>query len=64
VTRQAITKHLHVLARAGLVRGIQVGRDRIFEVEPARLDEARRWLDHITGQWDEALGRLKAQIEG
>jgi DNA-binding transcriptional ArsR family regulator len=63
VTRQAITKHLHVLAGAGLVRDSRVGRDRIFEIELARLAEARRWLDHIAGQWDEALARLKAQLE-
>jgi DNA-binding transcriptional ArsR family regulator len=63
VTRQAVTKHLHVLAGAGLVRGARVGRDHVWEIEPARLDEARRWLDHIEGQWDEALSRLKASLE-
>jgi DNA-binding transcriptional ArsR family regulator len=63
VTRQAVTKHLHVLAGAGLARGTRVGRDHIWEIEPARLDEARRWLDHIEGQWDEALRRLKAAVE-
>jgi DNA-binding transcriptional ArsR family regulator len=63
VTRQAVTKHLHVLAGAGLARGTRVGRDHVWEIEPARLDEARRWLDHIEGQWDEALSRLKASLE-
>ena len=63
VTRQAVTKHLHVLAGAGLARGTRVGRDHIWEIEPARLDEARRWLGHIEGQWDEALRRLKAAVE-
>jgi DNA-binding transcriptional ArsR family regulator len=63
VTRQAVTKHLHVLAGAGLVRGARVGRDHVWEIEPGRLDEARRWLDHIEGQWDEALSRLKASLE-
>jgi DNA-binding transcriptional ArsR family regulator len=63
VTRQAVTKHLHVLAGAGLVRGARVGRDHVWEIEPATLGEARRWLDHIAGQWDEALGRLKASLE-
>jgi len=64
VTRQAVTKHLHVLAGAGLVRGTRVGRDHLWEIEPSRLDEARRWLDHIAGQWDETLGRLKDSLEG
>jgi DNA-binding transcriptional ArsR family regulator len=64
VTRQAITKHLHVLAGAGLVRGSRLGREQIWEIEPTRLQEARRHLDHIAAQWDEALGRLKAALEG
>jgi DNA-binding transcriptional ArsR family regulator len=63
VTRQSVTKHLHVLAGAGLVRGARVGRDHVWEIEPTRLDEAGRWLDHIAGQWDEALARLKASLE-
>ena len=63
VTRQTITKHLHVLDGAGLVRSFRQGREQIWELEPARLQEARRYLDQIAGQWDEALGRLKAALE-
>jgi DNA-binding transcriptional ArsR family regulator len=63
VTRQAITKHLHVLERAGLARGARVGRDHVWRIESARLADARRWLDHVGAQWDEALGRLKASLE-
>jgi DNA-binding transcriptional ArsR family regulator len=63
VTRQAVTKHLHVLARAGLARGARVGRDHVWRIESARLADARRWLDHIGAQWDEALARLKSTLE-
>jgi DNA-binding transcriptional ArsR family regulator len=63
VTRQTITKHLHVLDDAGLVRSSRLGREQIWELEPARLQEARHYLDLIAGQWDEALGRLKAALE-
>ena len=63
VTRQAITKHLHVLARAGLARGARVGRDHVWRIESARLADARRWLDHVGARWDEALERLKANLE-
>ena len=63
VTRQAITKHLHVLASAGLVRGVREGRENVWELEPRRLDEARRSLDLISKQWDGALDRLKAFVE-
>src|SRR5579863_8359833 len=63
VTRQAITKHLHALAAAGLVRDARRGRERIWELEPRRLDEARRYLDDISVQWDAAVDRLKAFVE-
>ncbi len=63
VTRQAITKHLNVLAGVGVVRGIRVGRERLWELEPRQLAEARRCLDSISRQWEEALGRLKLLLE-
>ncbi|SRR6266568_4680173 len=63
LTRQAITKHLRVLQDAGLVRGVRRGRENLFELEPEPLDEARRALDGISRQWDEALARLKSFVE-
>jgi DNA-binding transcriptional ArsR family regulator len=64
VTRQAITKHLQVLAGAGLVHDNRRGRERIWELDTARLDEARRYLDQIAQQWDAALARLRRFVEG
>lgn len=63
ITRQAITKHLGVLAAAGLVRDLKVGRERLWEFEPAQLDEARRSLEAIARQWDHALAKLKRAVE-
>ncbi len=63
ITRQAVTKHLHVLADAGLVRDIKVGRERLWEFDPTRLEEARRSLDMIAQQWDHALYKLKMAVE-
>jgi DNA-binding transcriptional ArsR family regulator len=63
VTRQAVTKHLEVLAGAGLVRDEWRGRERLWVFEGARLAEARRCLEVISSQWDEALGRLKDLVE-
>jgi len=63
VTRQAVTKHLGVLSDAGLIRGTARGRGRVWEVEPARLDGARRWLDRIERQSAQALERLRASLE-
>jgi DNA-binding transcriptional ArsR family regulator len=63
ITRQAITKHLGVLATAGLVRDVKVGRERLWEFEPAQLDAARRSLEVIAQQWDHALAKLKLAVE-
>jgi len=63
VTRQAVTKHLVALSHAGLVRSERVGRETVWELEPERLVHVRRYLDRISAQWDEAIGRLKAFVE-
>jgi DNA-binding transcriptional ArsR family regulator len=63
ITRQAITKHLAVLAAAGLVRDIKIGRERLWEFEPTQLEEARRTLELIGQQWDQALSKLKLAVE-
>lgn len=63
VTRQAVTKHLRTLQRAGLVRSRKLGRERIWEMEQRRLREARIYLESISRQWDIALGRLRRLVE-
>jgi DNA-binding transcriptional ArsR family regulator len=63
ITRQAVTKHLQVLAEAGLVHDVKVGRERLWQFDPVQLEEARRSLDLIAGQWDQALAKLKASVE-
>jgi DNA-binding transcriptional ArsR family regulator len=63
VTRQAVTKHLHVLEDAGLIAGARNGREQIWELRPDALAEARAALDTIGEQWENALGRLKELVE-
>lgn len=63
MSRQGVTKHLHVLAEAGVIDGRRQGREHIWTINPGRLAEARRSLDRIARQWDDALGRLKAHLE-
>ena len=55
---------LQVLADAGVVRDVKRGRERLWQLEPAQVDEARRTLEIIGRHWDEALGRLRAFVEG
>ncbi|MDT8428075.1 MAG: metalloregulator ArsR/SmtB family transcription factor [Pseudomonadales bacterium] len=63
VTRQAVSKHLRVLADAGLAQGRRKGREQVWQIQPQRLDEARRHLDCISTQWDAALRRLQSLVE-
>lgn len=63
MTRQAITKHLRVLEGAGLVKTSKSGRESVVELQPQRFDDARKWLDAIEVQWEQALGRLKKFVE-
>ena len=63
VTRQAVTKHLRVLEDAGVVRGSREGRESVWEIEPRRLEAARRSLDLISARWDSAIERLRVMVE-
>ncbi len=63
VTRQAITKHLRVMEEAGLVRSMRHGRESVWRLDQQRLVDARRYLDLISQQWDNALGRLRKFVE-
>jgi len=63
VTRQAVTKHLLVLADAGLVRGVRQGRESRWALAPGQLEVARRYLDLISDQWTERLQALERHLE-
>ena len=63
LTRQAITKHLRVLERAGIVRCMHTGRESLFELDPKPIEEITKYLDLVSRQWDRALARLKAFVE-
>ena len=63
ITRQAVTKHLQVLASAGIARDLRVGRERLWQLDPTQIEEARRSLETIGRQWNQALGKLKAFAE-
>jgi DNA-binding transcriptional ArsR family regulator len=64
LTRQAMTKHLRVLERAGIVRCVRTGRESLFRFAPEPIEELREYLDSVSAQWDQALSRLKSFVEG
>ena len=63
ISRQALTKHLRILEQVGLVRATRYGREVRFRIERAAIEEAGQFLALVTRQWDDALARLKAQVE-
>ncbi|MES2039570.1 MAG: metalloregulator ArsR/SmtB family transcription factor [Pseudomonadota bacterium] len=63
ISRQGVTKHLNVLAEAGVVSDIKAGRERLWQLEPTSIDEAKRTLESIGREWEMALGRLKRFVE-
>ncbi len=64
VTRQAISKHLRVMKGSGLVRCKRRGRESLWQLNHKRLEDAQRYLDAISKQWDAALERLRDFVEG
>ena len=63
LTRQAITKHLRVLEDAALVASERRGRELLFRFVPARIQEAKTYLEQVSAQWDQTLDRLKTFVE-
>lgn len=63
ISRQGVTKHLQVLADAGVVRDVKLGRERLWQLEPGQIEEAKRTLEVIGREWEVALGKLKTFAE-
>lgn len=63
ISRQGVTKHLQVLADAGVVIDVKSGRERLWQLEPGQIEEAKRALDVIGREWDVALAKLKVFVE-
>ncbi len=60
VSRPAVSQHLKVLKKAGLVREEQDGTRRIYRIDPHGLAQLRAWLDQF---WESALDAFKAEAE-
>lgn len=63
ISRQGVTKHLQVLADAGVVRDVKQGRERLWQLDPGQIEEAKRSLEAIGREWEVALGKLKVFAE-
>jgi DNA-binding transcriptional ArsR family regulator len=63
ISRQALTKHLRVLERAGAVSSKRLGREVRFRIEQRKLAEAQAFLAKVSEQWDRAIDRLRKHVE-
>jgi ArsR family transcriptional regulator, cadmium/lead-responsive transcriptional repressor len=63
ISRQAVTKHLGILAEARLVSRRRSGREARYELDPEALAEAERWLQDVGAAWDRRLSRLRGLLE-
>ena len=63
VTRQAVSKHLAVLDRVGLVHAVPAGRERHYHVDEAQLARAAAQLAAVGNAWDARLRRIKRIAE-
>lgn len=63
VSRPAISKHLRLLRRAGLVREHRRGRHRLYRLDPEPLKAVDRWLEQYRAFWEARLSGLKNFVE-
>jgi len=58
ITRQGVSKHLNILAGAGLVSEHKEGRERRYYLTPDPLDEATTWIRGLSALWEQRLSAL------
>jgi DNA-binding transcriptional ArsR family regulator len=63
ISRTAVSKHLHVLADAGLVKERKVGRETRYRLEPEPLLELKDWLQFFELFWENKMAALKLFVE-
>ncbi len=63
VSRPAISRHLRVLRKARLVRERKEGRQRIYQLEPDRIEQVAQWAEEYRQLWQQSLTNLKRRLE-
>lgn len=63
MSRTAVSKHLHVLREAGLVKERKVGRETRYRLDPVPLVEVKDWLSYFERFWANKMSALKTFVE-
>lgn len=63
LTRQAITKHLQVLERVGLVHKVHKGRETLFEFDAMPIETMSQYLGLVSNQWEKKLTDLQTFLD-
>ena len=59
---RGVLKHVEVLEAAGVVHTVKAGRARQCVLRPDRIDEAARWINHVTERWERRMDRMDAYL--
>jgi DNA-binding transcriptional ArsR family regulator len=59
----AVSKHLSVLRKVGLVAVTKQGKQRVYNLEAGKLKTVHDWVKAFEGLWDHQLGRIKERAE-
>lgn len=62
-SRQAVSKHLHVLSACELIKREQKGREIYYQIEIDRMKEIDNWLAHFRNIWETKFGQLDNLLE-
>ncbi len=63
LTRQAVTKHLQILERVGLVRSVRKGRETLFEFDATPIESMTQYLELVSEQWGKKLTDLQTFLD-
>ncbi len=63
ISQPAVSKHLAVLERAGLIRRTKKGREHHIKVNPRPIEEAQSWIGHYARHWKKQFDAVDAYLE-
>lgn len=63
ISQPAISKHLKVLERAGLISRTRAATARLSHLEAAPMKEATMWMENYRQYWESSFDRLDAALK-